>query len=77
MTALSDLTPRQLAVAALVAKSHTTKQIAVYLKVSERRVRVIVSSIAFRIGADATKDERLQVAEWWRARVPCAKETAA
>ena len=69
MTGTSDLTPRQIAVASLVARSWTTKQIALELTISERRVRVIVSSIAYRIGADASLDERVQVAMWWREQV--------
>ncbi len=63
----SDLTPRQLDVAALVANSLTTKQIARELGISPQRVRVLVSSIAYRIGADPERDERIQVAQWWIA----------
>lgn len=67
MTDLSDLTPRQIAVAALVARCYPTKTIAAELHISERRVRVHISSIAYRIGANPSLDERLQVAEWWKA----------
>lgn len=59
------LTARQQQVAALVARSWTTKRIAAELHISERRVRVIVSSLAYHIGADASLDERVQVALWW------------
>lgn len=64
----SDLTDRERQVARLVAEGATTKQIAAACdQISERRVRVIVSAIAFKIGADAARDERVQVALWWTA----------
>lgn len=69
MTELCDLTARQLAVASLVARSYTNKTIANELGISVGRVRVLVSSIAFRIGADCSMDERVQVALWWQARI--------
>lgn len=64
---MSDLTERQRQVAAMVARGFTTKQIAATLEMSEQRVRIHVSSIAYRIGADASRDERIQVALWWIA----------
>lgn len=66
MTDLSDLTPRQLDVAALVAEGVRTKVIAARLRVGERWVRCVISSVAYLIGADATLDERVLVACWWR-----------
>lgn len=63
---LSDLTDRQRQVAQLVADGFTNKVIAVLLGVSDRRVRVLVSSIAFRIDAEPGKDERVEIANWWR-----------
>ena len=60
-----DLTDRQRDVAQLITAGLSTKQIAVSLGVSQSRVRVIVSSIAYRIGADPSLDERVQVALWW------------
>ena len=44
-----DPNPRQLAVAALVGKALTTKEIAQELRIGERRVRVLITSIAYRI----------------------------
>jgi DNA-binding NarL/FixJ family response regulator len=61
-------TPRECEVAAMVAAGVRVKRIAAALDVSERRVRVIVSAIAFKIGADPDRDERVQVALWWDAR---------
>jgi DNA-binding NarL/FixJ family response regulator len=60
------LTERQREVAALVADGVSTKRIAERLQVSDRRVYAIISSIAYLIGADSQKDERTQIAEWWR-----------
>jgi DNA-binding NarL/FixJ family response regulator len=54
-------------VAALVASGVRTKRIAAHLGVTPRRVNVIVSAIAFKIGADPDRDERTQVALWWSA----------
>lgn len=62
----AELTTRQREVAALVAGGRTTKRIAFALGISERRVRVIISSIAFRVGCDPECDERVVVAVWWR-----------
>lgn len=70
-----DLTPRQLSVAALIAKGQTTKQIAQALTISPRRVLVLQASIAYRIGADATLDERIQIAMWWMEQM--AKQSTA
>jgi DNA-binding CsgD family transcriptional regulator len=64
----TDLTDRQLEVAALVATCHTPKVIASRLQISERRVYAIITSIAYLIGADAQKDECSQIALWWKAR---------
>ncbi len=63
-----ELSPKETAVAALVSQGFTTKQIASSLSVSPRRVRVLVSAIAYKANLDAAKDERVQVALWWTAR---------
>lgn len=63
---MTDLTDRQREVAQLVADGLTTKRIAASLGITERRVRAILTSVAYLIGADASKDERIQVADWWR-----------
>jgi DNA-binding NarL/FixJ family response regulator len=64
-TAEPHLTPKEEAVAALVAEGLTNKQIASRLDVSPGRVRVIISATAYKIHADAAKEERVQVALWW------------
>jgi DNA-binding NarL/FixJ family response regulator len=61
----ADLTDRQREVAELVADGLTTKRIAFKLGISERRVNVHISSIAFLIGAEPEKDERVSIANWW------------
>lgn len=75
MTTVADLTPRQLAVASLVARCRTTKQIAVELGVSEQRVRVLVTAIAFRTQCAPGEDERVHVALWYREHVPISLQT--
>lgn len=59
------LSPRQHDVARLVADGLTTKHIAASLGISPRTVNVHITAICFLIGADAEKDERVQVAMWW------------
>lgn len=76
MTDLSDLTPRQIAVASMVAKAATPQQIAGALGISTSRVYVIIASIAFLIGTDHTKDERVQIALWWHERILPVRKTA-
>lgn len=68
---------RECDVARLVSEGHTNKQIAAVLSIGPRRVRVIVSAIAYKIGADATRDERLQVAVWWHAQQTDPKRSTA
>ena len=60
-----ELTPKEREVAELVARALTTKQIAAQLSISEQRVRVIISAIAWKANLDAAKDERIQLAIWW------------
>lgn len=62
---MNDLSPRQREVLALVADAWTNKRIAAQLSLSERRVRSIISSVAKRLGADATRDERVVLAKLW------------
>lgn len=61
-----ELTDRQREVARMVADGLTSKTIAAVLGISERRVNILITSIAFRISADGTKDDRVQIANWWR-----------
>lgn len=60
-----EFTPREYEVAALVASGVRTKRIAAQLGVTPRRVNIIVSAVAYKIGADPDRDERTQVALWW------------
>lgn len=63
---LADLTPRQLAVAALVANSTPTKQIAAQLGISDRRVRVHITALVYALHLDPEKHAWPQIAEWYR-----------
>lgn len=62
---MTDLTERQKEIARLVGEGLTTKRIASQLNIAPRTVNVHIAAIAFQIGADAEKDERVQVAMWW------------
>lgn len=62
---LTDLTPRQREIARLVGEGLTTKRIGAVLGIAARTVNIHITAIAFQIGADAEKDERVQVAMWW------------
>lgn len=62
---MTGLTPRQREVAALVADAWTNKRIAAELGLSERRVQELIGIIAQRLGADADRDHRVQVAKLW------------
>jgi DNA-binding NarL/FixJ family response regulator len=65
----AELTPRQREVAQYVADGLTNKVIAVLMGVTDRRVQVLVSSIAFRLrnpDEKDDKDERVSIALWWR-----------
>ena len=66
MISPGDLTERQREVAERVASGWTSKRIHFALGISVTRVNVIISSIAFRIGADPENDERVEIALWWR-----------
>lgn len=60
-------TVREREVAALIAASRTTKQIAAYLQLDERRVRQLIAAVATKIDADPTCDVRVAIALWWHA----------
>lgn len=64
---ISDLTPRQLAVAALVANGIPTKRIAAQLGISDRRVRVHITSIVFTCHLDPERNAWQQIGAWYRA----------
>lgn len=70
MTGLADLTPRQIAVAALVAKGLSDKDIGRELGISFNTVRVHIVAMAFRLAFDPERSTRLQIALWYRERVP-------
>lgn len=59
-------TAREREVAALIAASRTTKQIAAYLGINEQRVRQLTDSMAEKIEADRSGDVRIAIALWWR-----------
>lgn len=71
----ADLTPRQIAVASLVARFFTNKQIAAELGVTERRVAALVSSIAYTCCFEPGRDERSQIAVWFREQAPVTVES--
>ena len=66
MTDLSDLTPRQLAVASMVARCWTAKHIAYTLDITPRRVYALIASVASKIGCEHGMDDREVVRDWWR-----------
>lgn len=65
MTDLSDLTPRELAVASLLGRRYTVKRIAVALGITDRRVQVLITAVAFKIGVEPGCDDKLSIAAWW------------
>ena len=65
MTDLSDLTPRQRDVAALVAEGLTDKAIASKLGLQCNTVRVHVVALAFRMKIPPWKQTRVEIARWW------------
>ena len=65
MTNHVDLTEREREVAELVAQALPNKQIAASLGISCGRVRTLISSVAYKIGANAAHSDRVQVAVWW------------
>lgn len=67
MTLHTPLSEKEAETAAHVANGLTNKQIAALLHVSPQRIRVLITAVAYKIGADASKHERVQVALWWHA----------
>ena len=65
MTDLSDLTPRQREVAALVADGLPDKEIAARLNMKCNTVRVHVVALAFRMKIPPWKQTRVEIARWW------------
>lgn len=65
-----DLTPRQLAVASLLARGKSDKQIAAEIGITARRVAQHVDALEYLIHADPSGNVRLQIALWWRDQVP-------
>jgi DNA-binding CsgD family transcriptional regulator len=60
------LTPAERRVAQLVAEKWTTKRIAGALAISTRRVRALITAIAFKTQVQPGEDDRVHVAVWWR-----------
>jgi len=73
VTDLADLTPRQIAVAALIAKAWSDKDIAAELGIKHSTVRVHIEALAYRCELDPTRSLRIQIALWYRERVPISK----
>ena len=69
MTTAADLTPRQLAVAALVAKGHTDKEIAGALGIAYNTVRAHVAELARRLGI-RSGNTRVRITIWWHCQMP-------
>jgi DNA-binding CsgD family transcriptional regulator len=65
MTSHADLTERELDVAELVAQALPNKLIASRLGISCGRVRALITSAAYKIGANAAYSDRVQIAVWW------------
>lgn len=74
---MTDHTPKEQQAAEHVAHGLTNKQIAATMGVSMQRVRILITAVAFKIGADADKDERVQVALWWHRTQTVAKPHSA
>lgn len=70
MTDPIDLSEREQQVAELVAHALPNKQIADRLGISCTRVKALITSVAFKIGADPAKSDRVQVAVWWVQQPP-------
>jgi DNA-binding NarL/FixJ family response regulator len=77
MISLNDLTPRQIAVASMVARRMTTKQIAREMDITERMVNLHISATAYRWHCEPECDERVHVALLYRALVPITTHAAA
>lgn len=71
-----DLRPRQLAVAALIARAKTDQQIGAELGMSDRRVRVHVAALAYRLHLDMSRNVRIQIALWWRDQLPDMRQAS-
>lgn len=69
---ISELTERELAVAALCGRRLIVKRIAAELSppISERRVLAIIAAVAIKIGVPDGQDDRLCVGDWWRETFP-------
>ena len=65
MTDLSDLTPRQRAVASLVADGLPDKEIAARLNMKCNTVRVHVVALACRMKIPSGTQTRVMIARWW------------
>lgn len=70
MVPLSDLTPRELAVATMLGRRWTVKRIACELGVTPRRVYALVTAIAVKIQVEEGCDDQLCVGDWWRRTFP-------
>jgi len=71
VTDLADLTPRELAVAALVARRHKTSHIAAELGISPRRVYALITAIALKLGCECgVTEERETIRDWWISLTP-------
>jgi DNA-binding NarL/FixJ family response regulator len=77
MVTPDDLTARQLAVAALVARGQSDKAIASALGMGTRRVQVHIAAIAYLCHFDPTCNTRVQLALWYREHVPITVESFA
>lgn len=70
MTTTGALTPRQLAVAALIADAKTDQRIAAHLGINDRRVRQHIAAIADKLEIDRARSVRIQIALWFREHHP-------
>jgi len=74
---LEDLSPRQLAVAALIARAKPPKQIAAELGMDCRSYRRHVTALVYVLQLDPSRDPRVQIALWWREHAPISLPPAA
>lgn len=74
----ADLTTRQLAVAALIAKGLNDKEIAATLVPAIRpsTVRVHVVALAFRLNLPPNRNTRVMITRWWMRTFPVSLEAA-
>lgn len=72
MTDLSNLTPREIAVAALLGQHYTVKRIAAELRISDRRVQILITAVAYKVGVEPGCDDKLTIAAWWREQTRSA-----